>query len=65
MFLQEVNSLRFLARQGLAFRGHEKEERNFYRVMNLQAANHNDHSIKHWLIKFTEIHVTGDTERNN
>ena len=46
MFLQEVNSLRFLARQGLAFRGHEKEEGNFYQVMNLQAANHH---IKHWL----------------
>ena len=49
VFLQEVNSLRFLARQGLAFRGHEKEEGNFYQVMNLQAANHNDHNIKHWL----------------
>ena len=44
VFLQEVNSLRLLARQGLAFCGNKKEEGNFHQVMNLQAANHNDHT---------------------
>ena len=29
--------------------GHEKEEGNFYQFMKLQAANHNDHNIKHQL----------------
>ena len=36
-------------RLSLSFRGHEKEEGNYYQVMNLQVAIYNDHNIKHWL----------------
>ena len=49
MLLKEVNSLRFLERQGLAFRGHENNEGNFWQIMNLQAINHDDENLKKWL----------------
>lgn len=49
MLIKEVNSLRCLARQGLAFRGHENSEGNFYQIINLQIINYNDESLKKWL----------------
>lgn len=49
MLVKEVNSLRYLARQGLAFCGHENSEGNFCQIMNLQVINHDDQNFKKWL----------------
>ena len=47
MLLKQLSSLRFLARQGLPFRGHTETEGNFYQLMSLRA--NDDNHLQHWL----------------
>ena len=47
MLLFQLNSLRYLARQGLAVRGHKHEEGNLFQLLKCQASI--VHGIDEWL----------------
>jgi hypothetical protein len=46
-FLQILSALKFLARQGIALRGHENKESNFYQLLLLLAED--DPKLSKWL----------------
>lgn len=53
-------SARFLARQGLALRGHGNDEGNFKQLLQLQAED--DEVLKRWLSKPTNTFTSGDIQ---
>lgn len=50
-----VTSIRYLARQGLAFRGHQEENGNFLQLVQLRADDTSDPSFKAYLDRITNF----------
>ena len=60
-FIKILSSLRFLARQGLAFRGHgDGSQSNVTQLLALRAVD--DSSLARWLKKKTDKYTSGDIQ---
>ena len=57
MLLVILQAIRYLARQGLALRGHEESEENFYQLLLMQSED-----IVHWLHKKHAKYISPDCQ---
>ncbi len=59
-FLKIISALKFLAQQGIAIRGHDNKESNFYQLLQLLA--HEDDKLKQWLQRKKNKYCSGDIQ---
>ena len=60
MLIIIIRSIKYLARQGLALRGHLSDEGNFIQLLKLQGET--DAELRAWLLKKQEKYISGDIQ---